>query len=137
MEILHRLDPVTCGCTDCITGYSKPLESATTDDIRRMLTGDLQDATSMRFSVTRTHIFEDGKIQPGVQVTVGAVWEVHGIGMPKSWQWDGDGHAAIIEVLADKAADIMGDQQAMPDPGGLEAVRQVVREAAALGKAGV
>lgn len=34
-----------------------------------------------------------------------------------------------IETLADQAADLMASQQAMPDDGALEALRELVREA--------
>jgi hypothetical protein len=42
-----RIDPRGCGCTDCLTGYSKPLDVAAERDIDRMLDGGLVDATGM------------------------------------------------------------------------------------------
>jgi hypothetical protein len=51
MAELCAIDPTDCGCTDCITGYSKPLRSATARDIARMITGNLDDRTSGAFTV--------------------------------------------------------------------------------------
>jgi hypothetical protein len=44
---VHRIDPTGCGCTDCITGYSVPLDRATHSDIFQFLTDQtVGDATS-------------------------------------------------------------------------------------------
>lgn len=41
-----RLDPLECGCLDCCTGYSKPLEAASLTEILDMTQGRIADATS-------------------------------------------------------------------------------------------
>lgn len=45
--MIHRIDPPGCMCTDCQTGYSKPLEAASYKEIKRMIDGDFADATGM------------------------------------------------------------------------------------------
>ena len=51
MNDTQRVDPPTCGCTDCLTGYSVPLNLATWQTIRAMIHGDVQDATSTDLDV--------------------------------------------------------------------------------------
>jgi hypothetical protein len=41
----RRIDPPTCGCTDCITGYSKPMDEATDQELWQMMIGLKQNAT--------------------------------------------------------------------------------------------
>lgn len=47
MEELARLDPPGCGCTDCLTGYSKPLDEASGAEISELMDNGLQDATGV------------------------------------------------------------------------------------------
>lgn len=41
----HRIDPAGCGCTDCLTGYSVPLDQATDQDLLRLVRGEAANAT--------------------------------------------------------------------------------------------
>lgn len=42
----HRIDPLDCGCTNCITGSSQPFSRyGDTEQFRALLHGDVQDAT--------------------------------------------------------------------------------------------
>ncbi len=41
----NRIDPYGCGCTDCIVGWSKPLEAATDAEVLLMLRGGVDNAT--------------------------------------------------------------------------------------------
>jgi len=55
-EKLVQLDPVGCGCTECLIGLYKPLDSASHAEVRAMLDGALGNATSEKFR------YADGKI---------------------------------------------------------------------------
>lgn len=48
-----RVDPRTCGCTDCIVGYSIPLEFATQRQLQMLLNGVLVNATGYSLSEFR------------------------------------------------------------------------------------
>lgn len=41
----HRIDPAGCGCTDCLTGYSVPLDQASPWDLLRLVRGEAANAT--------------------------------------------------------------------------------------------
>lgn len=32
--MIRRIDPPECGCTDCLRGYSKPVDALSEDEIR-------------------------------------------------------------------------------------------------------
>lgn len=70
----ERVDPPNCGCTDCLTGYSVPLNLATWQTIKAMINGDVQDATSTELEVT-------------VVVTPARDW---GTRAGLSWEWKYD-----------------------------------------------
>ena len=63
----HRIDPLTCGCTDCMTGWSVPLGEASDEDVFAMLAGEIQDATSEEFATAANADWPGG-------VTVRARW---------------------------------------------------------------
>lgn len=44
LPTLRRIDPIGCGCTDCLVGYSRPLNFATDEQIDLMIDGVLADA---------------------------------------------------------------------------------------------
>lgn len=56
LTIHNRIDPGHCGCTDCLTGWSVPLERANWLEIKRMLKGKVMDATSHVFEVKKTRV---------------------------------------------------------------------------------
>lgn len=47
MSELFRLDPPGCGCTDCLTGYSKPLNEASDPEITLLHLDMIDDATGV------------------------------------------------------------------------------------------
>lgn len=64
-----QIDPYECGCTECLIGMYVPLEMATYKQLKKMLKGKINDATSNEFE------FKDGWIN--------SKW--HGL----SWHKDG------------------------------------------------
>ena len=46
-RIVKRIDPIDCGCTDCIVGYSIPLGIASDSQINAMINGITIDATAL------------------------------------------------------------------------------------------
>ena len=80
---VKRIDPVGCGCTDCLTGYSKPLDRATDDQVRAMFSGKLIDATSNTFEVTVTREYKDGEFGPKTTTVSFSP------GSARQWTWAG------------------------------------------------
>jgi hypothetical protein len=55
---LYRLDPETCGCTDCIVGNSKPINEASAAEVLLLLDGKLRNATS--YNLAEFYLIVDG-----------------------------------------------------------------------------
>jgi hypothetical protein len=53
------IDPVGCGCTECLTGEYVPLDRATPKQVKKMIKGKLRDHTSEAFEIT--HVQRDGR----------------------------------------------------------------------------
>jgi hypothetical protein len=47
------IDPIGCGCTECLTGEYVPLEEATDEQVRRMVNGVIRDHTGVEFIYRR------------------------------------------------------------------------------------
>lgn len=45
MSKLKRIDPKGCGCTDCITGYSKPIDFCDKSELAMLFVGELYNAS--------------------------------------------------------------------------------------------
>jgi hypothetical protein len=50
-ENATQIDPVGCGCTECIVGEYVPLDRATGDQVFKLIKGKLLNATGERFIV--------------------------------------------------------------------------------------
>jgi len=66
------IDPVGCGCTECLIGEYVPLECATADDVTALLTGQIADHSESTWFVSsepagRLRVFN---------ATTGAVWVI-------------------------------------------------------------
>ena len=48
---LKRIDPPNCGCTDCATGYSKPINICTEEELEQLHCGELRNAFGKRVTV--------------------------------------------------------------------------------------
>jgi len=45
MDTIKRVDPPNCGCTDCATGYSKPVNRCSEKELCSMIIGTINNAT--------------------------------------------------------------------------------------------
>lgn len=45
-----QIDPIGCGCTECLTGLYVPLDAATDNQLLDMVMGKLGNATSMTWT---------------------------------------------------------------------------------------
>ena len=43
--MIKRVDPTDCGCTDCLTGYSKPFDQCTPMELLYMGFGNIKNAS--------------------------------------------------------------------------------------------
>ena len=62
---LKRIDPPGCACTDCLTGYSSPIDAAALRDeeVRALIEGRIQDATGgTPLDVVAHGTFQRGKL---------------------------------------------------------------------------
>jgi hypothetical protein len=51
MKKLKRIDPPDCGCTDCIIGYSKPINHCSCDELMLLHLELLQNASGLKTTV--------------------------------------------------------------------------------------
>jgi len=54
MSEIVGIDPRDCGCTDCLTGRTVPLDAASAEQIAAMLKGQIANRTSEEFTVLLT-----------------------------------------------------------------------------------
>lgn len=43
--MIARLDPPGCGCTDCLTGHSRPIDVASNEELAACARGQIENAT--------------------------------------------------------------------------------------------
>jgi hypothetical protein len=116
-----RVDPPSCGCTDCLTGYSVPLNLATWQTVKAMIHGDVQDATGTKLDVmvvvtpAAERDWEDGQ-----------VWK---------WKYDAGAEAKLAAIAAyiDGRAGEVGDRLGIflrPDDVRIDAagILKIIRE---------
>jgi hypothetical protein len=84
---LRALDPRGCGCTDCLVGYSLPLDCAGAEQIMAMLRDRLINRTSTTFRVTaECDSLESATSKDTVyQVTITPTWPSSGDHRPREW----------------------------------------------------
>lgn len=74
-----QVDPYDCGCTECLTGLYIPLNRAAETHVAAMLHGEMQDATSEKFTLAITTTdYLSGRGETTVTVTAehcGRTWE--------------------------------------------------------------
>jgi len=46
-----RIDPVGCGCADCLVGYSKPFDLCSEKEFAWCFLGIIQNATGLKLSI--------------------------------------------------------------------------------------
>lgn len=59
MSELKRIDPKNCGCTDCITGYSQPIDFCSQDELKQLFIGELINASGYDLDVTVNYEDDD------------------------------------------------------------------------------
>ena len=48
---LKRIDPKGCGCTDCIIGYSKPIDLCSDEELKKLYLGLIYNASDCELKV--------------------------------------------------------------------------------------
>lgn len=57
---LTAIDPLGCGCTECMTGEYVPLDKATDDHIRALFRGELRDNTDYHWTIHKNDGYATG-----------------------------------------------------------------------------
>lgn len=57
---LLAIDPVGCGCTECLIGEYKPVDQATADDMLALFLGELRDNAGLSWSIERSGLYAEG-----------------------------------------------------------------------------
>lgn len=78
--ILTAIDPVGCGCTECLIGEYKPVDQATAEDMLALFLGELRDNAYLSWSIERSGLSGDGPF--AVTPSWGPSFEIDRIDLP-------------------------------------------------------
>ena len=73
------IDPIGCGCTECMTGEYLSLDMTREYQLAALLRGEIADNTDIRFTIIRTSEKEPGKEEVTTHLEVkggGYVWRL-------------------------------------------------------------
>lgn len=79
-----QIDPPGCGCTECLTGLYVPLDRATDEQVRALLTGAMPNATGEDFTLTTVaeHYLSDVPGPVTYHMTLAATYS------GRTWEWE-------------------------------------------------
>jgi hypothetical protein len=80
--MLRRIDPPDCGCTDCLTGESKPVTSATNEELLLMARNEIINATERTIEAEIVFTFDVGDDKRIVRIKADAGAAAGGLVVP-------------------------------------------------------
>jgi hypothetical protein len=57
--MINRIDPIGCGCTDCLIGYSKPIDYCDQGELALAMCGAVDNASDHKITRTFSYELED------------------------------------------------------------------------------
>lgn len=76
---LLAIDPMGCGCTECLTGEYRPLNDATDTEIQALFNDELRDNTGECWQISQNEAWMEG----GYTVsTMGRTFTISGFSIP-------------------------------------------------------
>ncbi|MEV0493407.1 hypothetical protein [Streptomyces atratus] len=63
----YRVDPIDCGCTDCLVGVSVSLASVSRQQVADLLNGALENATMRRLGIAVSYVLQSDEEFPSLR----------------------------------------------------------------------